>query len=282
MHRMKQARIAILIAAIVCCSAAVFFALYAGGTGPTPRVGSAARTELILYCAAGVRPAAQALIEAFEANRNVKIRATYAGAGHLLGQIASVEAGDLFMPGAELYVDTAIEKGLALSETKRIVAFFVPVIFVRKGNPHNIASLQDLTRKGLRLGFGDERSCAVGDKTLKILEKNRILYEAVEDNVVYKSGTVNELGVAIKLGNVDAVILWDATGRNFARYGEAVRIPDECNVLSPIPIVVLKSSKHPRIARKFTTFVASEQGRGILADNGYNSPAPQPDAAVEQ
>ena len=41
--------------------------------------------ELTLYCGAGIRPAAEALIEAFEAEHDVAVNPTYAGSGRLLG-----------------------------------------------------------------------------------------------------------------------------------------------------------------------------------------------------
>ena len=276
---MRSAAIAVAIGMLVfgiliCCVLGVLFVLRRGGDeDPAARGARLEATELTLYCGAGIRPAAEALIAAFQAKHGVSIRATYAGSGRLLGQISALQTGDLFMPGAEWYVDKAIENGLAIKDTKRIAAHFVPVIFVRKGNPKNILSLRDLTRAGLRLGFGDERSCAVGKKTLKILEKNGIPYDDLKGNVVSTSATVNELGLAIRLGNVDAVILWDANARQYAQYGDAVAIPAEQNVLSPIPIVVLRSSSHVAAARRFVEFIASEEGRRILSQQGYGLPA---------
>lgn len=235
--------------------------------GPT-----ASPTTLMLHCGAGIRPAAEALIQEFEAKSTVRIQATYAGSGRLLGQIAAHPTGDLFMPGAEQYVDKAIQQGLAVRGTKATVAYFIPVIFVQKGNPRNIQSLEDLARKGLRLGFGDERACAVGSKTLTLLHKNDIPYERLRENVVYKSGTVNELGLAIQLRNVDAVIVWDANARQFARHGDVVNIPLEKNAPSTIPIVLLKSSKHAEDATQFIDFVTSAAGRRILKAEGYTIP----------
>jgi molybdate transport system substrate-binding protein len=269
----RSAAVAVVIGILICCVVGVLFALRRGGDEDSAAPGAHLETtELTLYCGAGIRPAAEALIKAFQAKHGVSIRATYAGSGRLLGQISALQTGDLFMPGAELYVDKAIENGLALKDTKRIAAHFVPVIFVRKGNPKNIRSLRDLARAGLRLGFGDERSCAVGKKTLKILEKNGIPYDDLKGNVVTKSATVNELGLAIQLGNVDAVILWDANARHFAEHGEVVAIPPEQNVLSPIPVIVLKSSRHVAAARRFVEFIASEEGRRILTQKGYGLP----------
>ncbi|MDK1031815.1 MAG: substrate-binding domain-containing protein, partial [Planctomycetia bacterium] len=203
-----------------------------------------------------------------------RLIATYGGGSRLLGQMVSVQEGDLFMPGAQLYVDKAVEKGLADAKSKRTVAYFVPVILVQKGNPKNIRSLRDMLRKGLRIGLGDERSCAIGKRTLEILARNNIEYSALAPNVVYKSATVNELGVAIQLRSVDAVIVWDANARHIARDGDIVPIPPAKNVLSEIPIVLLNSSLHPKEALEFITFVASDEGKKILGERGYTVTLP--------
>lgn len=226
--------------------------------------------ELLLYCGAGIRPAAKDLIAAFETeNPDITINTTYGGGGRLFGQISSSKKGDLFMPGAQFYVDTAIDSGLAVGESKQIVAYFVPVLFVQKDNPEKIRNLADLKKEKLRVGLGDERACAVGKKSLAIFEKNGISYSEIEDNVVYKSGTVNELGVAIQLGNVDAVIIWDANARRFSEHGDIVEIPIEQNIPSKIPLVALNSSQHLESACAFIDFVVSNTGQNILKKNDY-------------
>jgi len=229
-------------------------------------------TQLMLYCGAGIRPAADALIEAFRAETGISVTATYAGSGQLLGQIASLQKGDIFMPGDALYVTKAIERELADTGTQKTVAYFVPVIFVQKGNPHKIATLRDLAKPGLRLGIGDERACAVGQQTLRILELNGIPYSDIEKNVACKTATVNELGTAIQLRTVDAVIVWNTTAQDCAAYGEIVHFAEDQNIISPIPVVVLKSSEHPAEAARFVGFVTSEKARRILKAIGYMVP----------
>ena len=232
--------------------------------------GDGEKPSLILFCGAGIREAADPLIDAFAAEAGIRVIPTYAGSGQLLAQISAHQKGDLFMPGAALYVDRAVEEGLADASTRRAVAVFIPVIFTRKGNPKGISGLSDLTRPGLRLGLGDERACAVGRKTVKIFEKNGIEQAAVDANVVVKTTTVNDLGVRVKLGTVDAVILWDANARHFADDGTVVPIPAEQNLPSTIPVVRLNSSRHPQAAQRFIDFVTSENARSILTANGYS------------
>lgn len=228
---------------------------------------------LLLFCGAGIRPAAEALIGAFEAGHpRVRISATYGGSGHLLGQIGSVRKGDLFMPGEALYVDRAVADGLAEAATRRTAGWFVPVIFTRPGNPHAIAKLADLARPGLRLGVGDERSCAVGIKTVEILNAAGAAAAAIRANIVYKSGTVDELAVAVRLGTVDAVIVWGAVAQHYARDGVVVPLADGLKHAAEIPVVRLKHAAAPVEAEEFIAFVTSPEGRALLEKLGYGAP----------
>jgi len=229
----------------------------------------AGRKELILYCGAGIRTGAAAVVEAFEAKSRIRIIPTYEGSGQSLGKIAAGAGGDLFMPGEEFFVEKAMEKGLVECETVRTVAYFVPVLFVQKGNPKSILTLADLKKSGIRVGIGDERSAAVGQVTLNILKKNGIAFEDVAGNIVYKSGSVDELGVAIQMKTVDAVVLWDVNARHFKQYGEIIQIPPERNMPALIPIVILKSARYPQEAKEFVEFVTSPDAKQILVDHGF-------------
>jgi len=239
------------------------------GRAPAPGGGSSESdgAELVLYCGAGIRPAATSLIAAFEERHSIKVSATYAGSGRLIGQLSSSRRGDLFMPGAEFYVDKMIEQGLARADTKRMVARFVPVIFVGKGNPRGVESLADFAKKEIRVGLGDERVVAVGRRSRRLFEKSAISYADVLKRTVYTSGTVNELGVAIEMKSIDATIVWDAVARQFA--GDIVDIPPEENIASDIAIAVLSFSRRREAAERFVEFAASDEGRRIFREHGY-------------
>lgn len=230
--------------------------------------------QLTLYCGAGIRDAAKPLIAAFRERTGIAVNPTYAGSGRLLGQLSAARKGDLYMPGAELYVDIAIDGGLADAATKRIVMYFVPVILVRKGNPKGIESVEDFKCDSLRLIFGDDRMCAIGKKTLKILEKNGIAWDDIKRNVVTRTGTVEDLGTAIQMDSADAAIVWDATARHFAKSGTAVPIPPEKNSISAVPIAALSFSQAPAEARRFIEFVTSDEGRRIVRESGYTLSVP--------
>ena len=229
------------------------------------------QTTVILHAGAGLRDAADELIKVFEKeNPNIKINANYAGSGRLLGQIITGNLGGLFMPGDAFYVDQAIKKDVAIKNTKNKVAYFVPVIFTQKDNPKNIRLLKDFERKNIRIGLGDERAAAIGKRTLKIFEKNKIPYDKIKKQVMVKTATVNELGIAIAAKTVDVVILWDVIARQFAKSGDIIPIPLSENIISEIPIVLLKSTADKSAAQKFINFCISEKGKEILKEKGYN------------
>jgi molybdate transport system substrate-binding protein len=225
--------------------------------------------ELILYCGAGIQPVAEALTQAFTEASGIGVTTTYAGSGRLLGQLASSQVGDLFMPGSAFYVDSAIGRNLACAETLRKVAYFVPVIAVPKGNPDQVTTLRDLAEKPLRLGLGDERAVAVGKHAIKLFEKNQIPYAEVVKHVVYRSGTVNELGVALQMKHIDAAIMWDANARQFTSAVDMIEIPAEQNLVSTIPVVVLTCSQSYNDAQRFVEFVTSSVGQDILKTHLY-------------
>jgi molybdate transport system substrate-binding protein len=232
-----------------------------------------AKPELLLYCGAGIRPPVAELAEVFGERNGVKVVTDFAGSQVLLSKIEISRAGDLYMPGDKRYVDQAAEAGLILSQ--RSVCYFIPAILVAKGNPKGIRGLEDLARPGIKLGLGNPEACAIGRLSRKIFEKNRIEWGRVEPNVKFQSMTVNELGLQIQSGALDAVIVWDAIARYYERYGEEVRIPTGRNIISTVDAGVLASSKHPELAERFAEFVASEDGKAVFRKHNYTVEMPR-------
>jgi len=237
-----------------------------------PEESDSAVKELLLYCGAGIRPPVQQIAEAFEREHGVKIVTDYAGSEVLLSKIKLVRQGDLYMPGDKHYVEQAANEGMILSQQS--VCYFVPIILVRKGNPKNIHGLSDLLADGLKLGLGDAKACAIGRKTKQIFAKNNIAWDDVEKNVAFQSLTVNELGMQIQAGSLDAVIVWDAIARYYSKHGTEVPIPVEQNVISTVNIGILTFTKNRSLAEEFVKFAASSQGQSIFKQHNYRTDPP--------
>jgi molybdate transport system substrate-binding protein len=213
------------------------------------------------------------MAEQFESEHGVKIVTDYAGSEVLLSKIKLVRKGDLYMPGDKHYVDQATAEDMIASQ--KSVCYFVPTILVRKDNPKGIRELQDLLKPGIKLGLGDAKACAIGRKTKQIFAKNDIAWENVEKNLVFQSLTVNELGMQIQTGSLDAVIVWDAIVSYYSEHGTEVAIPPEKNVISTVNIGVLSFTENRSLAEKFVEFAVSEAGQRIFAEHKYRTESPQ-------
>lgn len=246
--------------------------MFCGCKGEKPEESDSEVTELVLYCGAGIRPPVDELVETFGREHNVKIIVDYAGSEVLLSKIKLAQRGDLYMPGDRHYVDQAAEKGLILSQ--KSVCYFVPTILVQKGNPKEIHTLEDLLKPGVKLGLGDERACAIGRKCKKVFVKNKIAWAEVEKNLKFQSQTVNELGMQIQAGSLDAVVVWDAMAHYYSEYGDQVPIAFERNVISTVDIGVLKFTENCLLAEKFIEFITSQRGREIFRKHNYTIEPP--------
>ena len=204
--------------------------------------------ELNVYCGAGIRSPLEEIAVAYEKETGTKIKYNFGGSAQMLAQIELSKQGDVFIPGEELYVDIAKKKGLVLGDVA-VLAYWMPVILVRKDNPKKIRALSDLALEGMKLGVGDERICAIGIVTKKILEKNKLL-EAVEKNVIVKTTTANDLGNAIKLKTVDDVIIWDSIAYMYKDTAEIIDIPKKENETSQIVAAVIQSSRNRKKCEK--------------------------------
>ncbi|NIM05984.1 MAG: molybdate ABC transporter substrate-binding protein [Armatimonadetes bacterium] len=203
----------------------------------------------------------------FQNKTNIKVQYTYSGSACLLAQIDNSRQGDAYMPGEWFYMEQADEKGY-LTEVERI-AYVIPVIGVAKGNPKKVRGLRDLARKDLRVGIGDPHATALGKQAYIVL-KNAGLQEEVISNLTTSAATVPELGNAIKLGHLDAAIVWDAVAHWYPEDIDIVLIEPEYNEVSTVPLGTLEFAEDPQAAKKFLDFVASDEGKAIFKKHGYS------------
>ena len=223
---------------------------------------------LIVYCGAGLRKPMDEIAQNYEEEFNVKIEYSYAGSAQNLSQIELMQEGDLYVPGAYSYYESAKEKGLTEEDAKMVV-YHIPVIGVPAGNPANITCLADLAKPGVKVVLGDERSAAIGKVSQKMLKKNGIL-EQVEENVVAKDATVNEVLVHVAMEQADACIIWEDNASGVEEV-EIVEIAEENNMIKTIPVCVLTFSEKKDAADQFSDYLVSDQGVKIFEKHGFKA-----------
>ena len=225
-------------------------------------------SSLMVYSGAGMRKPMDEIGTVFEQKYGVAVNYNYAGSNTLLSQIELTQEGDVYMPGATMYIETAKEKGFV--DYEQNVAYHVPVIAVPEGNPANITCLEDLTKPGVKVVLGDPKAAACGKIAKQILEKNGI-FDAVDANVIACAATVNELVVYTCMGTTDASIIWKASLVGTENETDTIEIPKEQNIIKIIPIGTLTFSESQDMAKQFVDFVTSAEGKAIFETHGFTT-----------
>lgn len=252
----------------------VILAVLAGLTFMPGSVSAEDPASLLVYSGAGMRKPMDAIGAVYQQRFGTEIHYNYAGSNALLSQMELTRQGDVYMPGATMYIEIASKKGLVGYKTP--IAYHIPVITVPKGNPANVTGLEDLIRPEVKLVCGDPEVAAIGKIGNKILEKNGIK-EAFWEKDVDTTATMNELIIYIAMAQADAAINWWDTVK-FVEEIDVVQIPKERNLIKVIPIGVTTFSEHPDAARKFVDFCASDEGKAIFRKHGFVT---YPDPAYE-
>jgi molybdate transport system substrate-binding protein len=219
---------------------------------------------LFVYSGAGLKEPMMEIASVFEEKTGIAVTYTFGGSGTLISQMELSKSGDAFIPGGMPDYDAAMKKGLV--GEPQYVAYHVPVIAVSKGNPNQIGSVEDLAQPGLKVILGDPASCAIGKKSDQILKEHGILQE-VEENVVSRSPTINELVVAMNLGTVDATII--TIDQVNPETMDVIHLPSADNVVLIIPVGITTFTTKADLAGQFTDFVASDEGKTIFKNHGF-------------
>lgn len=127
--------------------------------------------SLLIFVGAASKPPTEEVIKLYEEKTGMKVEVVFSGSGYALSQMKLSKRGDIYFPGSSDYMEKAKRDGDVFPETEKIIVYLVPAINVQKGNPHNIQSLSDLTRPGLKVCIANPEGVCVGAYAVEILER---------------------------------------------------------------------------------------------------------------
>ena len=230
-----------------------------GGPGVTSQ-------RLSFYCAAGMKPPVEEIAQDYEERYGVRVEIQYGGSGTLLSTLTLLKEGDLYLAADDSYIVQAREEGLVAEALD--VAVMRPVIAVARGNPKGVRGVADLLRGDVAVGFANPEAAAVGRTSRELLEREGT-WEILEQRAKVLKPTVNDLANDLKIGAIDAAVIWDATAAQYEEI-EAVRVPLFDVAARHVTVGIVTASEHPTEALRFARFLtARDEGLGYFEKHGY-------------
>ena len=220
--------------------------------------------ELTLYAGSMLRPAIEQTVTDFEQREGVRVTRVYNGCGILVGQMKAGSMPDAYFACDNEFMNQVQDKFTLRDE----IAQNELVILVAKGNPHNIVTLKDLTKPGLRVGIGHEKQCAMGWLTQKTLVEGGIKDEFMK-NVTVQTPTGDMLVNQMQTGSLDAAITYLSNAVGAGDKLDAVRIQGlKCSVATQ-PFAIAKNGNSQQLAARLHEKLRSPASKDRFVGEGF-------------
>jgi molybdate transport system substrate-binding protein len=234
-----------------------------GSAGPGAGAGDVLTGQLTVFAAASLTESFDRIGRHLqEQNPGLFLTFNYAGSSGLATQINEGAPADVFAAASPVTMKTVVDEGNNAGE---------PVVFVRnqlviavaKGNPKGIAGPADLARPELKVALcAEEVPCGAAAK--KALAGVALTPVTLEQDV--KAALAK-----VKLGEVDAALVYRTDAKAAASDVDGVEFPESAGAVNDYPIVVLKDAPNPTAAAGFIAYVRN-QGVAVLTDAGFQAP----------
>jgi ABC-type molybdate transport system substrate-binding protein len=223
---------------------------------------------LVVYCAASNKSVFEAIRADYEREFKTPLHVQYGPSQTLLASLDVSGKGDLYLPADDSYLEIA--RGRKLLAEQFPLAQMQAVVAAPKGNPRGIAHLDDLLEDGVRVAQASPESAAIGKLTREALTAAGRWDPLHAHTTVYKT-TVNEVANDVKVGAVDAGIVFDAVLQDYPAL-EGVAIPELADVRASVAVGVLASSRRPQQAIHFARYMAArDKGLARYREFGFQT-----------
>ena len=219
----------------------------------TATSGAAALSGSInVLAASSLTEAFNGLAQQFEAaHPGTKINLSYGASSDLVTQIKQGAPADDFASADEANMTKVVDANANAGAPQNFAKNKMEIA-VEQGNPKHIATVADLAKSGTVVVLCDP-SVPCGKFADQVLANAKV-------TVTPKSREANVKATLAKVeqGEADASIVYVTDVKNSGKV-DGVTIPDNINVVTTLPIVVLKGSKNNALAQAWADFVVANQ-----------------------
>ncbi len=247
---------------IAAAGVAALLTLGVAGCGPA----KAAPEPVVVFAAASLTESFTTLGRQFEAaHPDTEVRFNFAGSSALATQINEGAPADVFAAAAPKNMATVVDAGNGSGAPTTFVRNQL-VIAVAKGNPKGVGALPDLTAPDLKVALCAE-AVPCGAASASALQAAGVTLTPVTLEQDVKAALSK-----VKLGEVDAALVYRTDARAAAADIDAVEFPESAQAVNDCPIIVLKNAGNPAAARSFVDHVLSADGTKVLTEAGFQAP----------
>ena len=234
--------------------------------------------RLTVYAAASLTEAMTEMGKEFEdSHSGVTVVFNFGGSQNLRTQIEQGAPADIFASANAQEMEMLVAQNRIAADAPKVFLTNQLIVILPKENPSGIASLQDLSRQGLKLVLAAEEVPA-GKYAREVLKNLNALYGAdysdkVLANIVSNEDNIRQAVTKVQLGEVDASIVYvsDATA---APDLQTIEIAPEMNVTAEYLMAPLSGSANSDLANEFIDYVLSGEGGTILQKWGFTPVVP--------
>ncbi|MGC4789162.1 molybdate ABC transporter substrate-binding protein [Micromonospora sp. DT178] len=233
-----------------------------GGSAGGPGAGG----TVSVFAAASLTESFTRLGRDFEAGHpGTTVVLNFAGSAALAAQINQGAPADVFASAATRNMATVTGAGNADGDPV-VFARNQLVVAVPKGNPRGVAGPADLARPGMKVALCAEQvPCGAAARTALDAASVALTPVTLEQDV---RGALSK----VRLGEVDAALVYRTDALAAAADVTAVEFPESARAVNDYPIVALRDAPNRDGARAFVAYVRSERGRAVLTEAGFQAP----------
>ena len=232
---------------------------------------ASAKDNLIFYCGITMVKPMKKIATLIEKKYNCTINIMQGGSQDLYDSLKFSKIGDLYLPGSEAYIKKYKKDGFFQDST--CIGYNQAAIFVKKGNPKNIKSLDSLMDENIATALCDPKHGSIGKETKKLLKnyKGDSFYQKAYENAAMISTDSRDLNALLLDNSVDMSINWKATaywGKNAEKI-TVIPIDEKFAKKKRLIINMLSFSKHKDIAKAFIRYCVSNNGKKLIKKYGF-------------
>lgn len=229
----------------------------------------AEQKQITIAAAADLSFALKEISQKFERETGIKTVLSFGSTGMFTRQIENSAPFDIFFAASEKHIDELKDKGLIISDTKKLYAQGRIVLAVNKKSGVHAKNLEDLLNPSIKkIAMANPDHAPYGIAAMEALKKLN-LWDILKPKLVYGEN-IRQVLQYIQTGNTQAGII----ALSVADVPEITWMIIDYNIHNPInqAVAVIKTTKAEKEAREFINYVNGPQSRPIMKKYGFLLP----------